>query len=259
MRILIVLATLATAWTLAPASQGVTRASTRASVFPAGGNIPADHVRLRYVPASRLGYTDTRLPRLYRLEGNIKVNVPYDSEIGTLGVWITPTIEQPLGTQLVLEADGCDADAPLRVTYSITEKRPTLPSALGTLSAASQRALIAVEDGVCSEVADVTYADLSIALSDEALPFSALWHYQLYIDDEPHVLDSPTKRIYAQCSDVDANVPNATAVQPGAHALHFAAQLGDEAPIVTPDVQLELRCDGPPSATREPVRSPSDA
>jgi hypothetical protein len=239
---------------------------TRAVVLPVAGNLPADRVRLRYFPSGvpPLDLSDdasVALPRMYRLEGTTKVNVPYELELDAAhGIWLTPTTEQPLGTQLVVETDapGCGPDAPLRATYSITEKRPTLPTQLGTLTATTNRALIpiAVDEGACSEVADVAYADLKITLSDEAAPFSALWRYQLYVDDQmhgsfidtssvTHRLPQGVERIYAQCSGLDAGTNGTVAVRPGVHVVRITAQLGDERPLSTPDLQLELRCDGP--------------
>lgn len=264
------LATLATI-TLYTRDAHACTSCTRAVVLPVGGNLPADRVRLRYYPSGvpPLDFTDdasVMLPRMYRLEGaTTKVNVPYELEVDAAnGLWLTPTTEQPLGTQLVVETDatGCDVDAPLRATYSITEKRPTLPTTLGTLDVTRNRALIpiAVGDGACSDVADVSYADLKVTLSEEAAPFSALWRYQLYVDDQVHgsFIDTSSAtyrlpqgidRVYAQCSGIDAGVSGTVAVRPGVHVVRIAAQLDDERPLVTPDVQIELRCDGPaPSA-----------
>jgi hypothetical protein len=250
---------------------------TRAVVFPAGGNVPADRLRLLYYPSGSVppevtDQANAVLPRMYRLEGATKVNVPYDTALaGSLGLWLTPTTEQPLGTQLVLETDptSCPGDAALSATYSITEKRPTLPATLGTLTATTNRAQIpiAVDTGACSELADVAYADLRIELSEEALPFAALWRYQLYVDDRVHgsFIDSASAsyrlpqgldRIYAQCDGLDAGINGTTAIAPGVHVVHLAAQLGDERPLVTPDVQVELRCnDSPP---QEPIDSGID-
>ncbi|HEX5656979.1 MAG TPA: hypothetical protein VFX59_07275 [Polyangiales bacterium] len=186
-----------------------------ATVFPSGGNVPADRVRLRYAPSD----VDMVMPRLYRLEGTIKVNVPYEVTHEVDAVWITPTVEQPLGTQLVLESEA------LHATYSITEKRP-LPSALGTLTATTT----------------VRSADLRLHLFDQALPFAALWHYQLFVDGRPH---ASFPRVYADCSDFDAGPRSDRALRPGVHLVHLSAQLADEPPLVTPDIELELRCDGP--------------
>jgi hypothetical protein len=260
------LATLATAWLTTRAAQACTSPNcTHAVLFPSGGNIPADHLRLLYFPSADIVIDPTAdgsvpMPLMYRLEGSTKVNVPYTTSFeNTHGIWLIPTTEQPLGTQLVVEtqATSCEVDAPMSATYSVTEARPTLPSTLGTLKATTHRALIpvAVGNGACSDVVDVSYADVSIDLSSEAQPFASLFRYSLYVDDvlHPNFIDNTSAsyrlqqghdRIYAQCSSIDAGVNDVLAVKPGVHVVHFAAQMVDERPLVTPDIQIELRCDG---------------
>lgn len=125
-----------------------------AAVYPAGGNLPADRVKLLYYPSQ----IDDE-PRLYRLEGTTKVNVAYESTEEGDAIWIEPTIEQPLGTQLVLESGE------LRVTYSITERRPANEQPRGRVRARSADAGVQALDA-----GDAPTAAASCALAHDASP-----------------------------------------------------------------------------------------
>lgn len=236
---------------------------TPAQLFPSGGSIPTDRVRLRYQPS--FSYADLAsdagvvLPHMYRLEGSTKVVVPFESESdGARGMWLTPVVTQPIGAQLVVETDAssCSLDVPLSATYSITEAR-ALPNTLGTVQATVKRALlpIAVGLGACSETADVSYADLIISLGDQAQPFAAVFRYQLYVDEQPHAtfidnsvsshrLPQGTDRVYAQCADIDAGPRGTVSVTPGVHTVHFRAQIGDEPALESERVSINLACEG---------------
>jgi hypothetical protein len=231
---------LALSITIVHAAQADSRC-TQAAVFPAGGNIPADHVRLLYSPSRMSPLDETpAMPRLYRLEGTTKVSVPYEIALEGDAIWLTPTIEQPLGTQLVLESDTSRCAAPLVAAYSITEKRP-LPNTLGSLTATSERGMVSI--GECTEASDVAYADLHLTLSDRALPFASLLRYRLYVDGRAHT--GSIDRVYADCSELDAGARRANALTPGPHLVHVGAQIGEELLLATPDVQVDLHCDGP--------------
>jgi hypothetical protein len=227
-------------------------ACSPAALFPTGGSIPTDRVRISYhpslsYPADPSGDASVMLPRMYMLDGSTKVAVPFELlPDGAQGLWLKPVVNPPIGAQLVVETDaaGCSLDAALSVTYSITEAR-ALPTTLGTLQSTVKRALlpVATDNGACSESADVSYADLSISLSNQAQPFAALLRYQLYVDGKPResFVDG-RQRVYARCGEIDGG--SRGGLEPGRHVVHFRAQVGDELPLQTPDLQLELLCEG---------------
>lgn len=234
-------------------------ACSPAALFPTGGSIPTDRVRILYhpslsYPADPSGDASVLLPRMYMLDGSTKVGVPFAMQAdGEHGLWLEPVVNPPIGAQLVVETDatGCSLDRALSVTYSITEAR-ALPTSLGTLKSTVKRALlpIAADNGACAESADVSYADLSVSLSDQAQPFAALFRYQLFVDGKAQTsFVDGGQRVYARCGEIDGG--SRDGLEPGLHVVHFRAQIGDEPPLQTPDLQLELLCEG--SAPTLPV------
>jgi hypothetical protein len=108
-------------------------------------------------------------------------------------------------------------------------------------------------------VVDVSYADLTILPSPSALPFKDLFYYTLVVDgvdasaftsssvaesrlDGEVPLPHGTERMFALCRALPGN-PKVNAVQLGAHRVKLRAKL-DGLTLETPEVQVDLRCDG---------------
>jgi len=228
------------------------------TILPSGGDIPSDQVRFRFEPLSGKGVKQidggTSLPRLYRLEGPARVEVPVRVESSSSeAVWFAPEAPLPVGTQLVLEAPSC-RDAPLRGEYTITASAP-IPGELGTLQATLHRdALrVAVISGACSLPADISYADLSVKLAESARPYAAVFDYKVFVDGREHpefstsfaapsTLPQGEARIYATCR-ADTYFRSEAALTEGLHRVRMTAKIADKE-LETPEIELDLSCKG---------------
>lgn len=259
------------AWSAAPARACTTLFCERATVWPASGTLPANLVKLRYAPEAAAGDEPTGgwpAPRLYRLDGANKVSVPFEREtIVEAGVlylpphqWLTLVEPLPVGTVLVLEADSpsCSTkDEALSTTFTIGEAKP-LPSALGTLSAAYERGTIRVADGAsCSKEIEAAYVDLAIQLAADAQPFAGLFDHRLYVDGERRFTKEGKARVFADCKG--AKNYTDSDVGEGKHKVRIEGTLPDGTKLVTPELSVTLRCEGPILTWGDPDAAVPDA
>jgi hypothetical protein len=253
-----------------------------ADVFPAGGDIPQDQLEFTFRP-DREQYDQNDAgrptPHLYRIEGDARSEIPL--ELTALAGYppsftVKPASALPAGSKLVLEADAptCRPEARLEATFTVTEAAPA-PTSLGTLKFALQRGLLEVgtRAGSCSETLDVAYADLTLELAAGALPFRSVLAYQWLVDGAPydgffHVLPHGdegngrselgrgVERVYALCEPAASSRPESllSRTAPGEHRVSLRGVLRGGATVETPEVHLELKCDGP-----APVSSGADA
>lgn len=236
-------------------------------VIPAGGDIPSDRLTFSYAPGRETAGTDEdgALPRLYRLEDGGRTEVPLELQpVAVVGPgWqLIPRSPPAVGSKLVLEgaAPSCHADWSLAAQFTVTAPAP-LPSDLGALEVMVQSGSLKVAEysGGCDRVVDASYADLTLLPSPSALPYKDLFDYTLVVDGKDAAgfssssiiesrldggvpLPQGTERIFALCRALPGN-PNVDDVQLGAHRVKLRAKL-DGVTLETPEVQVDLRCDG---------------
>jgi hypothetical protein len=232
------------------------------AVFPGSGPLPANMLKIRFTPGSSTGwYPDAGRPepRLYRLEGTTKVSVPFEFE--PRSGWIMPTESPAAGTVLVLEADppSCphSTGLPLTATYAIGEVAP-LPTTLGSLEASFERRIITyvtppVGASNCgTESVDLSYADVRVNLATEARPYAELFTYQTYVDGQlyprfrtsvvyPDHRPRGEERVAVGCR-TESNAKSI--LSEGTHSVRFVGTLPDGTTLSTPELTIELRCDG---------------
>lgn len=248
-------------------------------VFPLGGDIPRDQFQLRWTPdANALREDDPRakpLPRVFRVDGGRHDQVTLQvASVSDDPRSVILSVDPPLepGAQLTLDVDApaCGgSDRSIHTTYTITDAAPP-PSTLGTLQVESACGPleVATMDGSCSAIVGVPYADVSVALSDEARPFEALMTYHLVVDgvaDLSYVraygastaLPRGVERVVAACQPDVSLVNN---IVEGTHHILMRVVLTDGKTLETPAVAIDLRCD---DATRALARhypgEPDDA
>jgi hypothetical protein len=233
-----------------------------ASVFPAGGEIPADQLRLLFQPSTN--FTETQVlgpaPHLYRVDGATRTELPLTSVVQDYrSSWLT--LSEPLvpGTWLVLEADARECNGmnePLRAEYVITEARP-LPSSLGTLTARDQRGplQVGVSSGMCNDTIDASYVVFDLAALVEAKPLLNLLRLQLLLNDQPGgalraTMSGPTllevARIYTACAPNVRHEALSGERKPGTYRARLRGTLPDGTTLETPEIQVELACAGAP-------------
>lgn len=236
-------------------------------VTPAGGDIPSDRLTFSYVPGRATAATDEddALPRLYLLEDGGRTEVPLEIQpVAVVGPgWqLVPRSPPAVGSTLVLEgaAPSCHADWSLAAQFTVTAPAP-LPSDLGSLDVMYQRGSLKVAEysGGCDRVVDASYADLTLLPSPSALPFKDLFDYTLVVDgkdasafssssiiesrlDGGVPLPQGTERIFALCRALPGN-PKVNDALLGAHRVKLRAKLHGVT-LETPEVQVDLRCDG---------------
>jgi hypothetical protein len=233
-------------------------------LFPASGSVPANMIQLMFMPGGSLPDrgADVIAPRLYRLEGESKLSIPFTSSTSTVGrTFITPVQAQPAGARLIVEADpgGC-SNEPFHAELSIGEAAP-LPTTLGTLAAQTKRDVlrVAVINGSCDGLVDAAYADLSVQLSESAAPYAGLFVYQLFVDDTSHGgfssslvggerLAQGQARVFTVCNKESWLSLPGTDVPAGVHRVRMKAQLPDGSALDTDEIEVDLRCDGAPPA-----------
>ena len=243
-------------------------------VFPAGGNLPRDQLTLTYWPGSDSADAGVVLPRLYRLDGDLRSEVPL-----ALSPLTTPFSARELapmgalapGTKLLLEsgAPSCDPTATLAANFTVTESAPA-PLALGTLRVTLGRAQplqVATLRGSCDEELDAAYADLTLELVSEAQLFSDVLDYEWVVDGAVYLGFSSslraapselprrgTQRVYAPCEPHE-HLVNSLAL--GSHRALVRGKLRGVGTVATPEVSFELRCDaGVPPSVVEPGAPP---
>jgi hypothetical protein len=236
-----------------------------AKAFPVGGEIPANQFLVQFWPAREFdGSTPdggVAAPRLYRVSGDARVEVPFDLEAG---LKVRPREILPAGTTLVLEADAptCLPSGALHAEYTLTSPQ-AVPTVLGPLTASVMRKPLQVlTTSFCIGVVDATYADLTVGTTPETEPFGAAVQYQLILDGAParrfvpstrstdpwdtSELGGAHARVYAVCgrSDSNSGTPE-TPVALGVHHAKMRVTFPDGTVRETAEIQFELRCDGP--------------
>lgn len=180
----------------------------------------------------------------------------------------------PVGATLTLRAaNPCDllysdggvpalADV---ASWTVTDAVP-LPTTLGTLGVevvASGTVPQPTLNATCDEPMTTTYADLVLAPSTEAAPWSDLFVYETLVDGEvflPTVSISPFNgysgqsqafggswrgrgidRVFARCGSMTNGLPE------GTHGVSMRARLPDGTVVTTAEVSIRLTC--PPDGT----------
>jgi hypothetical protein len=248
------------------------------ALWPASGSVPANMVTLSFRPGRESGApgmdASVAAPRLFRIEGETRVSVPFTSSPQPGGnlLWLTPVETQPVGARLVLEADptSCE-DTAFRAELVVSEPVP-LPTTVGALEARVKREAlgISVINGSCDALVDASFADLEVQLSEAARPYAGLFRHQLFVDGAPvgpfysSLRDGETPpqgqaRIFAICAQEGWVSPSAGgAVGVGKHRVRMKSELPDGTALETPEVEVELRCDGaPPTWPADAGRPPS--
>ncbi|HEY6879209.1 MAG TPA: hypothetical protein VI299_14385 [Polyangiales bacterium] len=243
-----------------PAARGLacSPACPQTAVFPGFGELPANLVQLLFTP-SPIGQAPDGggvSPRLFRVEGEAKISLPLNisAQPGGSSWLISPVEPQPVGAQLLLEADTsspCDRE-PFARKFTVGDAHP-LPTELGTLQVELARELLAVpmSQPDCWPIpvgVDASYAKLTLQLSDVAKPFERFWSHTLIVDGAPHArfgsgliggsqLPPGQDLLYTVCEDSGASVR---------HRVRMQSTLVDGTTLSTPELEVELRCDGTP-------------
>ncbi|MET0283233.1 MAG: hypothetical protein ABW352_02140 [Polyangiales bacterium] len=244
-------------------------------VSPSASSLPANMVRLLFTP----GVTDAvdagaPEPRLYRLQGDARVDVPFTrTPAGPRGMWLEPAEPIAAGTTLVVEADAptCSgiATVPLQRAYAVSEALP-VPTSLGSLGVTYSRGTLQFStiSSICLSTSwvDASIADLRIELAADARPFADLFAYQTFVDGQPraryhtnpYVLDyrpHGEERVTATCANESGDTPSFT----GKHSVRFEGTLPDGTKLSTPELEIDLRCEGPAPARPDAGAVPSMA
>lgn len=244
------------------------------SVFPSGGIVPANQFRLRYRPGAdyRPEAGDAReKAQLFSVTGGARselMAMVTPEEEGRVSVLSLADMPAP-GTTIVLEAAApptCTPPQivmPLRAEFTITAPSP-VPDSLGQLSAAvkHQRLQVATRAGSCSVEVEAAYADLKLALADNAKPFVDVIDYELLLDGAPFpafsdslvgskTLPRGEERVYTPC-DGDEHLIDPIA--PGMHRAKFRGTLPDGSTVESGETQFELWC---PPVPQTPATTPT--
>jgi hypothetical protein len=233
------------------------------------GSLPSNAVMLLWRPprGSAGRPFPPEVPRLFLVESGARRMLSYEiTERDGLRL-IQP--QQPLaaGSELVFEYDDCELDpsglgprqlASARV--SIAAAAPP-PKSLGKLVAELEHGEAADFDQktACEFGIDAAWTELSVDLTDEAVPYQDVLRFELHVDDQPvqpyddwsypgaprplggGVLGRGRDRIVAACDRAERE-RGRHAVQLGRHRVQMVGVLPDGTRLTSDELTLDLEC-----------------
>lgn len=249
-------------------------------VLPMGGRVPLNQLTLIWeTPQRMIGVRDPVTPHLYLRTAGNRSELPLREAGSGLAVKLTPDVPVAAGSQLLFEwADDCSVRATRSAMFEVTDAAP-LPNTLGKLQVLDEErgpVLVSVSTGECAAPVQGVYADLSVELSAEAVPYADVLRYGLVVDGSsgpsygynpgpygslPRVgatMQGPGRdRVFVLCGEHRGERLD-MGLKAGVHRVQMVAWLPDDSKVVSDEIEVELRCEADGCALR-PVSSRSAA
>jgi hypothetical protein len=221
--------------------------------------VPQDLLQFTYTPALDLSPDGgmTGPARMYVVENAVRRALPYQQIGGTRAFVLTPLEELAVGTHIEFEADAasCPSSQSIATRFVVTEPR-TAPTSLGALSVAIERDVltVAVSSGSCTDPIDAAYADLTVELSGDALPFVDVLRYELRVDGRPQpsfvgsaeekdaLLARGQDRVYVVCNKPHERSRPYHPLSAGKHRVQMVGVLPNGSRAYSDEVEIELQC-----------------
>lgn len=252
------------------------------SLLPSGGTIPANTEALRWDVGQPMALREAKSKVTLQQDGkDVAFAVEADGETV---VRIVPKQPWVQGANYTLSAtNACPYDGPKELSASFTVgPEAAMPTSLGSVvlhEPGKGTLTIGTSAGSCSEDEEAVWADVGVALSDDAKPWAALLDFTFAVDGERWVYEpsiSATiprggsavgrgkERIYQSCAAESMAFKGAG---PGSHAVSLTARvLGSTTELTASSLELSVDCDdgvtapGAPASVATPIPSePSPA